>query len=140
MQFTTQNGQKEVILNTAGFKDATELKKAVMKILGNAKLPNFDANALHSADVGVIVNLITQLIFSADSSDEFENAVFKCLAQSHYDKKQINIQLFDDMPEAREDYYEIISKCCEVNLRPFFKSLVSECKTRFQALTKNQEQ
>lgn len=137
MNFTTQNGQKEVVLNPASFKDAIALKKATMKsILDNNMPGGINAAGLQAADISKILDIIARAIISADTSDEFETAVFKCLERSHYDKKQINMQLFDDFPEAREDYYEIVFKCCEVNLRPFFKSLVSELKTRFETMMK----
>ena len=137
MNFITQNCQKEVVLNTASFKDAMSLKKAAMKsILESNMRGGIDIADFKTAEISKILDIIAHAIVNADTSDEFEAAVFKCLERSHYDKKQINAQLFDDFPEAREDYYELIVKCCEVNLRPFFKSLVSELKTRLETMMK----
>ena len=42
---------------------------------------------------------------------------------------RIDESLFDKVPAAREDYYEIIISCIEENLHPFIKSLVSKWKT-----------
>ena len=103
MNFTTQNGQKEVVLTPASFKEAIALKKAAMKsILDNNMPGGINAAGLQAADISKILDIIARAIISADTSDEFETAVFKCLERSHYDKKQINMQLFDDFPEARE--------------------------------------
>lgn len=135
MEFITTNGQKEVKINAASFKDAANLRKALVKCLKEegilkgsnlAEITNIDVNTI----ISVLVNI--------DSSDEFEKAVMECLKVCIYDFMGKNIkitpQLFDDIPEAREDYYEIVTKCCEVNLAPFFKSLGSELKTRFAAM------
>ena len=142
MQFVTQNGQKTVEIKEASFKDASNLKKAIMKSLlevsKNNGLPD-----LHNIEVSKLFDLVSQLIINADTSEEFDNAVFKCLENCTYDGFfKINMQLFDDKPEIREDYYEIISKCVEVNIRPFFKSLCSEFQSRVATMTKteNQEQ
>lgn len=141
MDFITQNGQKKVVLNIASFKDSSDLKKVVMKCLGQANvLNNIDVSNAEGLGLAKILDLIMQVIINADSSDEFENAVFKCLERSVYDGKAITLDLFDEHPEAREDYYEIVSKCCEENLRPFFKSLVSEFKTRFETMTKKDQE
>lgn len=137
MQFITTNGQKEVIINPASFKDAGSLKKAVMKcLLGVKSLQGLDIKNLN-IDFKGIMDALLELIINIDTSDEFENAVLECLKVCIYDNsgKKVKIvpTMFDDIPEAREDYYEIVAKCCEENLRPFFKSLVSEFKTRFQS-------
>lgn len=137
MKFTTQNGQKEVTINEATFKDAAALKKAAMKcLLDTNVIKNIDAKGLQNTDITKLFDALFQLIINMDTSDEFESALMECLKSCIYDGFfKITPQLFDDKPEIREDYYEIVSKCCEVNLRPFFKSLVSELKIRFQLLT-----
>ena len=138
MEFTTQNGNKEVMIKAASFEDAVNLKKTVMKSLleaGFIKDINFES--LQNIDTNDIFSKLGQLILSMDVSEDFNRAVFACLGFCTYDFVKINKQLFDDKPEIREDYYEIVSKCCEVNLRPFFKSLVSELTQRFQTLTNN---
>jgi len=139
MEFITQNGQKECKITAASFKDAVNLKKAAMKCLLNIDvIKGIDLDNLKGLDSTKIFDALGQLIVNMDVSDEFEKANFACLSSCTYDGfYKINMQLFDDKPEAREDYYEIISKCCEVNLRPFFKSLVSELKQRFKTMTEN---
>nr|DAT18305.1 MAG TPA: tail assembly chaperone protein [Caudoviricetes sp.] len=139
MNFITQNGQKEVIINAASFKDASNLRKAVMKsIIESDFAKNLDKNALETLNLTSILDVGLKLIFNADTSENFEKAIFECLKVCLYENKKITLQLFDDITEAREDYYEIVSKCCEENLRPFFKSLVTEFQARLKLLGQNQ--
>lgn len=137
MQFTTQNTNKEVLINPASFKEAGQLKKAIMKELPKV-LTDVDLSKISNLDMGIVFEKLSSFISNLDTSDEFESAVFDCLKSCIYDYQgknlKITAQLFDDIPELREDYYEIVSKCCEVNLRPFFKSLYSELLTRFKMM------
>lgn len=134
MEFITTNSKKSVKINPASFKDAMFLKKEVVKCLtSSGALEKIDVNNLSNTDIKAVFDGIASLIVSLDTSNGFENAVFKCLERCVYDNKfAITQQLFDDTPELWEDYYEIVSKCCEVNLSPFFKSLSSELSTRFK--------
>ena len=141
MEFKTQNGNVLVEILPASFRDASNLKKAVAKGLTGSNLLN-NVNTANLMDIKI--DSIIQILVNIDTSDEFEKAVMECLKCCIYDKGVNNIkitpQLFDDIPQAREDYYEIVTKCCEENLRPFFKSLASEFKTRFQTISQNLEQ
>lgn len=142
MEFVTQNGGKKVEIKEASFKNACNLKKAVMKCLLNTDaLKGVNIENLQSVDASKIFDSLGQMLINMDTSEEFDKAIMACLADCIYDGFfKINEQLFDDKPEAREDYYEIVSKCAEVNLRPFFKSLVSELKQRFQMLNQEENQ
>lgn len=140
MEFITQNGNVAIEIKSASFKEACNLKKAVAKGLTGKDL-GFGNTSL----MDIKLDSILQLLVDIDTSDEFEKAVMECLKCCIYDKGgknlKITAQLFDDIPEAREDYYEIVTKCCEENLRPFFKSLVSEFKTRLATIPEDiQEQ
>lgn len=133
MEFVTQNGGVTVEVKAASFKDASNLKKAVAKGLkGN----NLGLDGANISDIKL--DSIIQLLIDIDTSEDFERALLECLKYCIYDKGgknlKINVNLFDDIPEAREDYYEIITKCCEENLRPFFKSLVSEFNHRLATI------
>lgn len=138
MEFTTQNGNVLIEIVPASFKDASNLKKAITKGLVGSHLLD-GVNTANLMDIKI--DSIIQVLVNIDSSDEFERAVMDCLKYCIYDKGINNLkitpQLFDDIPSAREDYYEIITKCCEENLRPFFKSLASEFKTRLNQVTKD---
>lgn len=134
MEFVTQNGQKTVEIKEASFKDSADLKKAVLKSL---KDTGIDLNNLENIQNSNIIETITQLLLNIDMSEEFEKALFKCLENCIYDKfYKITPQFFDDKPEVREDYYEIAANCVEVNLRPFFKSLVSALRQKFKTIQK----
>lgn len=139
MEFVTQNGQKTVEIKEASFKDASELKKAVVKALSKSGI---DLSNLEKIGTKNLFQTIFDFVINVDTSDEFDKAVMNCLSNCVYDSfYKINENLFNDKPETREDYYEIVAKCCEVNLRPFFKSLVSELKRRYATLkAENQEQ
>lgn len=142
MEFITQNGGKKVEIKEASFKDASNLKKAVMKCLLNTDaLKGVNLDSLQSVDASKIFDSLGQMLINMDTSEEFDKAIMSCLSNCIYDGfYKINEQMFNDKPETREDYYEIVSKCAEVNLRPFFKSLVSELKQRFQALNNEESQ
>lgn len=128
MEFLTQNTNVNIEITPASFKDASNLKKAVAKGLIGKDL------GFNNSLMDIKLDSILQLLVDIDTSDEFEKAVMECLKCCLYDKGGKNLkitpQLFDDIPAAREDYYEIVTKCCEENLRPFFKSLASEFKNR----------
>lgn len=136
MEFITQNGQKEVKIVAAPFKVATKLKQEAMKCA--SKLEDFkvlEPNNLQSLNSEKLIDSLVQLLINFDASEDFEKAVFDCLSYCIYDGfNKISFQLFDDKPEIREDYYEIVSNCIEVNLRPFFKSLATALKIRFQTI------
>lgn len=139
MEFVTQNGQKTVEIKEASFKDASELKKAVVKALSKSGI---DLSNLEKIGTKNLFQTIFDFVINVDTSDDFDKAVMNCLSNCIYDGFfKISENLFNDKPETREDYYEIVAKCCEVNLRPFFKSLVSELKRRYATLkAENQEQ
>lgn len=135
-EFVTKNSKKTVKIIPASFKDAIALKKEMLKSLKDAGIiKGITLDSLKNLEVADIINSVATLLISMDISETFDNALFNCLKVCIYDNKHsITPQLFDDIPELQEDYYEIVSKCCEVNLRPFFKSLVSELSTRLNQL------
>lgn len=135
-EFITKNTKKSVKIIPASFKDAIALKKQVLKSLKDAGIiKDISLESLKNLEVTDVVSSIANLFIEMDMSDSFDNALFSCLKVCIYDNKHsITEQLFDDIPELQEDYYEIITKCCEVNLRPFFKSLVSELSTRLNQI------
>ena len=140
MNFITQNGQKDVVINAASFKDAANLRKAVMKSIVESNFASgLNKGAFENVELSTLLDTGLKLILNTDMSNLFEQSIFECLKICTYDGKKITQQLFDDMPEAREDYYEIVSKCCEENLRPFFKSLVSEFQARMNKLGLSQK-
>ena len=135
MEFITTNGQKKVTINTATFKEMCDLKKEAMKCLQVAAQK--DAINIEDLQSGKGINVIFEILLTADTSEEFNSALFKCLGRCVYDEfHAITPKFFEDKPEAIEDYYEIVAKCVEVNLRPFFKSLLTAFKTYAQQAEK----
>lgn len=133
MDFISTNAKKKIVINPATFAEASTLKKEAMKCLSKANiLKDIDFTKFSGMDVNKLFASISELIINADSSTEFEDAVFNCLGRCSCENISITKQLFDDTPELRADYYEIVTKCCEENLRPFFKSLATELNNRLQ--------
>lgn len=126
MEFVTQNTGVVVEIKPAAFKDVANLRKVIAK---NLKLKNIIDDSAKFSLSNIKIGSVLELLAEIDSSDEFEHAVFECLKVCIYDKggknTKITAQLFDDIPEIREDYYEIIAECVKENLSPFFKSLAS---------------
>lgn len=140
MEFVTQNAQKTIEIKAASFQDAINLKKAAAKCLFDAGvIKNLDFKGLN---IAAAIDKFAEILFSIELSNEFEKALFDCLRVCYIEengvKNKITREMFDEKPELREDYYEIVAKCAEENLRPFFKSLVTEFKTRFNQIAKNQ--
>lgn len=121
MEFITTNSKKKIKIIPASFEEQLDLKDAFWNVLkDNPDITNIfkeGDNSLESAIRGILF---------ADTSKTFIDKVFECLLSCVYeDTKKIDKNLFEDVPELREDYYEIIFECCKVNLTPFFKSLSS---------------
>ena len=121
MEFITTNTQKKIKIIPATFREQLTLKNEFWNILKDnpdiANIMQDKGNSLETAIKGILL---------ADTSDKFISAVFQCLKGCLYeDIRKIDELLFEDVPELREDYYEIIFECCKVNLTPFFKSLGS---------------
>ena len=127
-EFKGENGAR-IVINTASFKEATALKKAIEKQLLNTNIA-LDAKSLQEINEKYsmieFINIVKNFIFSCETSDEFERVLFDCLRHCTYDNVQVKEQLFDDIPEAREDYYMIVFECVKENILPFFKSLPSK--------------
>jgi hypothetical protein len=88
--------------------------------------------SLNVSSMSNLLDNIKDLFFGLMTSEKFDRIIFKCLASCTYNGIKITKQLFDDMPEARQDYYQIIKECVEINLNPFLKSLTSQLSTLFQ--------
>ena len=136
-EFSATCTGNRVIINCASLDDVKRLRKIIVKELqkspmGVSILANTQNILDTDVDLSGVLEFIKNFLLGLDASDEFEDAVFKCLQKCTYKTTyQINKELFDTIaPEAREDYYEIVVSCVEENLRPFVKSLVSVLKTR----------
>ena len=139
-----ENSGKTFIINTASVEEVKYLKNVLLeelkkyplglKLLGNT-VSVFDKQV----DFTSVFDFIKNVLISIDISETAENAIFECLKHCVYDKThKVTMDLFNEVEEAREDYYEIILACIEENLRPFIKSLVSMWKTQAERLGKSQ--
>lgn len=133
----TNTGNK-LIVNCAPTRDVLRLKEVILKELIKHPLGiklkenQGDLKLLEKeVDMVGLLDFIKNTVLSIDTSEEFNEAVFNCLKYCTYKTTyKIDMDLFDNtnVPEAREDYYEIILVCIEENLRPFAKSLISMWK------------
>lgn len=136
-EFNAKNTGNKVVINTASFKDVQRLKQVILnefkkspigvKLIGKDK-------TLFEKDIDFtgVIDFIKDTIIGIETSEEFNEAIFDCLQYCTYKKVyKIDEALFDNeaVPEARDDYYEILIACIEENLRPFIKSLISTWKT-----------
>ena len=131
-----------VIINPADFKSAMALKGSIAGELaaGNLKLDgltkgDLDVQNLMNLDMSVIEPLL-QTLFSIDSSEKVNDAIFACLTKCLYNGEKITEATFDNV-EAREDYYLIVFECLKVNLTPFFKGLVSKLNLPLKAINQD---
>lgn len=142
---TTVNGNATLVLNEATFADCIILQSVIME---EAKKLKLDIGEIEIEDVkgfevtsmSKLLDNIKDLFFGLMTSDKFERIIFKCLGYCTYNDIKITKQLFDDMPEARADYYQIIKECVEVNLNPFLKSLTSQLSTLFPIPTSDNQE
>ena len=136
-EFNAKITGNKVVINTASFKDVQRLKQVILnefkkspigvKLIGKDK-------TLFEKDVDFtgVIDFIKDTIIGIETSEEFNDVIFACLQYCTYKKVyKIDEALFDNesVPEARDDYYEILVACIEENLRPFIKSLISTWKT-----------
>lgn len=145
LDFQTKNTGNRVVINEADFKTEIELKNAILKEIQKypvgVKLVSALRNKLsandfiHNADIDLssILDFLKNCLIGIDTNNDIMTVIWKCLNLCTYKTTyRIDEKLFDEIKEAREDYYEIITKCLECNLRPFFKSLQSELSILFQ--------
>lgn len=131
LEFNATITGKRVVINCATFKEVLALKKALLNELSRQplglKVLNSSASFLEKElDFTDCIDFLKNTLIGVDTSIEVETAIFECLKHCTYDNtNRVDAELFDRIPEARADYYEIIIKCIEENLKPFIKSLAS---------------
>lgn len=139
-----QNSGKTLIINTASTLEVKILKNVIfaeikkfplgIKLLGHTE-SIFDKQI----DFTAVFDFVKDVLISIDTSAEAESAIFECLKYCVYDKvHKVTPELFDEVEDARQDYYEIIYACVEHNLAPFIKSLISMFSTHLAKIGKSQ--
>lgn len=128
-EFKGCNGAK-IVINEATWGDVRRLKKVLaieLLKLGIDIDKEFLGQSKENLMVGSkLFQLLKDVYLTLEASDDFNNEIMNCLQYCHYDNIQIKEQLFDDKPEAREDYYDMVIGCLEVNLSPFIKKILSK--------------
>ena len=137
-EFKAANTGNRVVINCATTREVLKLKQVIFNELIKhplgIKLEKDATKSLLDKDVDLtgIIEYLKNTLLSLDGSEEFQEAIFDCLKYCTYKSTyKIDLDLFN-IPEARDDYYEILLACAEENLRPFVKSLVSTWKTHIQ--------
>lgn len=82
-----------------------------------------DAESFLQQDMRVLIPLLKDVICELESDKKFTDIVYNMLRNCTYNNVVISRQLFNDKPEAREDYYMIKKEVVKFNLTPFLKSL-----------------
>ncbi len=128
-EFKGCNGAK-IVINEATWGDVRRLKKVLAIELLKLGI-DIDKEFLGQSEENLMVGsklfqLLKDVYLTLEASDDFNDEIMNCLQYCHYDNIQIKEQLFDDKPEAREDYYDMVIGCLEVNLSPFIKKIVSK--------------
>lgn len=142
VEILTTNNVKAVI-ELASMREALHLKRVVFKELSKAgidldgllSLKGQNLKDLDTNDMNL--NSLVSAVFSIIGSEELDNALIECLSRSRYNREKITLETFED-EKAREDYYEVLMKCAEINLTPFFKGLVSTCNQVMEKVVKTQ--
>lgn len=139
-EFVCTNSGNSVVINCACMKDVQRLKQVIFNEVKKSpigiKLVGGDKTLFEKdIDFTGVIDFIKDTLIGIDTSEEFLDAVFECLKVCTYKKVyKIDMALFDNeaVPEARQDYYEILFACVEENLRPFLQSLISTWKTHIK--------
>ena len=139
-EFTTTNTKTKVVISCAPMRDVQRLKQVIFNELKKTpigiKLINNDGSFFDKElDFTGVLDFVKDVLIGIDTSSDFEEAIFNCLQYCTYKTVwKIDRDLFDNdkVPEAREDYYEILYMCVEENLAPFIKSLISTWKTHIK--------
>jgi hypothetical protein len=106
-------------LALASFTEASELRRVLAREIAAAPLEiGGDLAAIMGKDVGVLKNLICQLL----ASEALEKQIFKCLARCLLDGQKITPQTFEPA-EMRGDYLPLAVEVVKMNILPFFEGL-----------------
>ena len=131
MKNCTTVNNADLVINEATFKEAIRLQKVIFEEAKKLKLDIGDIDIEVFSSVKMLLNTFKDMFLNLMTSKEFEDVLFQCLKHCTYNDVQITPNLFEDIAEARCDYYEIIKECLEVNLSPFLKSLTSQLSSLF---------
>lgn len=118
-EFKSTSGKK-VVINPADTDAFFDLKDKIQKAAADSGIEIKGASDIMDTDVASLV----KVVFQVDSDKSVRDALFAALTRSTRDGQKITKDTFDDV-DARQDYYEIMKACVEVNYVPFFAPLRS---------------
>lgn len=119
----------KIVINSAPFGVVKQLRRCFANELLKIQIDIGNPESLTQLkqefgnNVSKYLNSFKNLLLGLEVSKDFEDVMWQCLKECLYDNKVINENLFNDIPEAREDYDIIVYECVKENLGPFFKSL-----------------
>lgn len=123
VEFVASSGAK-VVVNEAPWPDAKRLKMAVQSELAHANI-----SLSLDEDIGSLISAFLKV----DSADSVDKALWPCLARCTRDGLKVTEELFDTVPAARKDYYDIVTACAKANLFPLYESLYLKLKSKIKA-------
>lgn len=116
----------------APFKDGRNLFKVFAKALKKV-----DLGGHKSVNAEIDLNLIKDVVLTAVSEPEIEQAILVCAERSLYNGQAIIEEMFDDKGFNRGDYFYILLYVAYENCAPFTNGLLSELKTLFPQVVKD---
>ena len=121
-------------ITVASFADALNLRKALLKCVKGLEIGEdiFEKN----------VTALKDTVISMMTSDEVEQAVFKCLERVTYEGVKITKDLFDDPQlgeKLRADFDMICWEVVKANVMPFFVQTFSKLKNLLNRNTQSPE-
>lgn len=127
-EFKGNSGVK-IVINSAPMKTVKRLRRCIANELLKHSIDVGNPNSL--SDLSKIfndnktkyLNMIKDILLGMEVSEEFESVIYDCMKECTYKSIKITEQLFDDIPEAREDYDLIVREVIQENLTPFMKGL-----------------
>lgn len=134
-KFTASSGAS-VQVGVAGFRDAIQLKNAMMREIANAGIELKDIS-ITKMDIGQVINAFLLV----ESSPSVYEALWPCLGRSLYNGQKITEATFED-EKSRQDYYEILKEFLMTNATLFLPKAALqywECaKTMLNATPKSE--
>lgn len=129
MDFITKTGA-EVKLAMADFEDVLFFKSVIQTVIAEKGLDiDLDISKITSSDgKGKVTEMLPQLmkaVILIEGDKRFHESFMRCLKRCTYNSKKIDKNLWNDTPEAREDYYELVLEVLKLNFSPLLKPLLS---------------
>ena len=140
MKECTTVNNATLVLNEGTFDEAIQLQKVIFEEAKKLKIDIGELEIEQFGSVSSLLNCFKDLFLNLMTSKEFDTIIFKCLKHCTYNDIAVTKTLFEDVPDARGDYYQIVKECIEINLAPFMKSLTSQLSILFPIPTQDTQE